>query len=341
MNGRVFLAIAAAVLFVGGLILMIGLTPAVAQSPTEPELTTEPVTVATTLPTELPTEATTEAPTEPPTDPPTEPAETTPPEELGLTASKAFAYDTGEDRMKYVGGDEHEKVAPASLTKLLTAYVALQYLQPEDVITAGDEVTWIDPNSSIAYIQPGHQLAAKMLLQGMIMQSGNDAAYTLAVGAGRMIAGVEDLDRKQAVGVFVDEMNRQARLLGMENSHFKNPDGIDEDGHYTTVRDLLTLSLAVLEQDEIMEFASMAKDDVEFYSGETCTWYNSNYLLQQESEFYTPEAMGLKTGSTEKAGKCLISLFKKADGYLIVGVLGSVEDEDRYKDTLLLYQEYK
>ena len=100
---------------------------------------------------------------------------------------------------------------------------------------------------------------------------------------------------------------------------------------------------AVMQDALIMKYAAMAKADVVFASGETITWHNSNYLLHPEYEdFYTPEAVGLKTGSTDKAGKCLLSAFLKEDGtYLIVGVLGSTENTDRFSDTLILYNLYK
>lgn len=331
----------AAIVLLAGITVMLFLTPGGTQAPVQ----TEPVT--TQAPTEPATEPATEAPTDPPTEPPTEPptfppAETTPISELGLTCQYAFVYDCKDNRALYLGGDPDARLAPASLTKLVTARTALACLDPEDVVTVGNEVTWIDPMSSVAWLQPGHQLTVKMLVQGLIMQSGNDAAYTLAVAGGRALSGDDALDRRQAYNLFVDEMNRQVRLLGLKNTHFMNPDGIDEEGHYTTANDLIVLAQAYMTDPLLMEYAGLASADVEFVSGETCTWMNSNYLLQESTEFYTPEAVGLKTGSTSNAGKCLISLFCRDDGsYLMIGVLGSPLDTDRYHDTLKLYARYK
>ena len=129
----------------------------------------------------------------------------------------------------------------------------------------------------------------------------------------------------------------------MKNSHFVNPDGIDADGHYTTANDLVILAQAVMQDDLIMKYAGMAKADVVFASGESITWKNSNYLLHPEmTDYYTPEAIGMKTGSTDNAGRCLISAFTQPDGsYLIIGVLGSNEDPARYDDTLTLYELYR
>ena len=310
--------------------------------PTESTETTQPLT-------EPPIQA---EETEPPTEPDleTEPVETTapntfydttPPAELGITATTAFVYDTSIERMIYAGGDPNAKLAPASLTKMLTAYTAEQFMDMDMEVTVGEEVTWIHPESSIAMLQPGHKLTVKMLIQGMMLPSGNDAAYALAVAGGRDLSNNPNMDRATAINVFVSEMNEQARRLGMINSQFKNPDGIDTTGHYSTVKDLITLSNAVRGSELIMECAATAKLEVQLLSGQTITWLNSNYLLHENSDFYTPNCIGLKTGSTKNAGKCVITLFRQDDGsYLLIGVLGSSTDEQRFVDTLILYNKF-
>lgn len=337
-------AVAAAVFLCGLLLMLIisGSAPPATANPSEPDVqamaTDPPVTQITQPPITEP--SVTEPPvTEPQT---TEPPETMPPEELSLTAKNAFVYNMGEDRFLYVGGEPREKLAPASLTKLLTAYTALSCLTPETVVTVGEEITWIDPWSSVADLQPGYELTVEMLIEGMMLPSGNDAAYTLAVAGGRALAENPNLDAKLAYALFVDEMNAQARILGMKSTHFANPDGIDEEGHYTTVEDLVTVTKAVMEIPMIMEYGNLAEDHVVIASGQSITWRNSNQLLQEDSENYTQAAVGLKTGSTEKAGACLISLFAQEDGsYLIIGVLGSTGNQERYDDTLILYNRYK
>lgn len=343
MTKKQMLSVLAAGIFLCGIVLMLLVVPSMnpGTTPTEPDdvsitTTEDDISVFVTDP---PTDPPTEPPTEPPTYPP---AETMPPETLSLTAEYGFAYDCSTQRFLYIGGDPEAQLAPASLTKLLTAYVVLEYMQPDQIVTVGNEVTWIDPMSSIAFLQPGHKLTVEMLIQGLIMQSGNDAAYTLAVACGRQIAEDPQLDRRKACDLFVAEMNAQAKNLGMENTQFKNPDGIDEAGHYTTVYDLVTLSQVVMENQIIMKYAGMATADVRFASGETCTWQNSNYLLHEDKSCFAPDAVGLKTGSTSGAGKCLISLFRREDGsHLMVGVLGSDTDDIRYTDTLILYNRYR
>ena len=338
MNRHSLIPVIAAGLFLCGLILMFSLTPAVRQTPTEPVSTTEYIEQTTALD----TEPTTEEPTEPPTEPPTEAPDTQLPEDRSVTATHGFVYDCSADRLLLALGDTEEALAPASLTKLLTAYVALLYLPEDQLITVGNEINTIDPESSVAGLQVGHKLTVGMLVQGLIMQSGNDAAYTLAAAAGRQIAGDSSLSWEMAVGVFVDEMNAQARKLGMSNTHFMNPDGIDADGHYTSVSDLITISLAVMENETIMAYAGMATSYVIFESGQDYVWKNSNYLLHDDLSFYCPDAIGLKTGSTAAAGKCLIALFKQKDGsMLLAGVLGSDSDGERYTDIMTLYELYK
>lgn len=347
---QMILPVIAAILFLGGIVLMLFVAP---NWVAEPPKTTNPVTTAapTTEPVAevIVTSPAQTEPSEPPvvtepvvTEPPLPPTVTLPPEEMGLTAAKAFVYDTGLSYMCYAGGDPDEALAPASLTKLLTAYTALQCMDIDQVVTVGEEITWIDPDSSRAWIEQGQELTVEMLIQGMLLPSGNDAAYTLAVAGGLVLAEDPELDRRQAYNLFVDEMNGQARALGMKHSHFMNPDGIDEEGHYTTVNDLRILSQAVMGDPLIMKYAGMAKAEVVLASGEAITWTNSNRLLHpDQEEYYTPQAIGLKTGSTDDAGKCLISVFERPDGsHLIIGVLGSLDDHSRYTDTLLLYETY-
>ena len=338
------LTLVVGLLFCAGVVLMLFLAPNLSTEIT-PEETLPVQTVSQPEITE-PEETTQPVETDPPTEPP-EPTippqtETIPPADLGLTATKAFVYDLDNSWLLYAGGDPDGKLAPASLTKLLTSYTAVQFMDMDMEVTVGNEILWIDPYSSVAHLQVGNCLTVEMLLYGLMLPSGNDAAYALAVAGGRVLAEDPELDNREALELFVDEMNEQARLLGMTGSQFKNPDGIDEDGHYTTIKDLIILTKAVMDVPVIMESACTAQKEVVFLSGETVTWKNSNYLLQPEKEdYYTPNAIGLKTGSTQNAGKCLISLFLQEDGsYLAVGVLGSIGDNERYDDTLILYQRY-
>lgn len=270
----------------------------------------------------------------------TEPLPTPAPD--AIRASHAFAFDALTSDIYYIKGNMHEKVAPASLTKLFTALVVLEILDKDTVVKVGEEVTWISPNSSIAYLGKGQKLTVDMLIEGMLLQSGNDAAYTLAVAAGRALSNNSKLSAKGALKAYMEHMNKRAQDFGLTGTQFINPDGIDAKGHYTTIADLMTIAQLSLQNDTIAQYAGMAKDNVRFVSGQTASWKNTNELLQKSSKYYCEQAIGLKTGSTTDAGKCLISAFRTDDGdILVVGVLGCKNDKIRYQDTLLLYNLYK
>ena len=265
----------------------------------------------------------------------TEPTLPTP--EFSLAATHAFVYDSGRDILLFTKGDAQAQLPMASLTKLFTCYVALQYLEPETVVTAGNEVELIHPESSTAYIRPGHKLTVDMLVQGVLLPSGNDAAYVLAAAAGRAAENDPNMDYKAAAEAFVAKMNAQALAVGMKNTHFANPDGMDEKNHYTCLADLVIMGKVALQNATIARHAATAQADVTYASGQTNTWINSNLLLQKNSGYYEEKATGLKTGTTNGAGNCLLSSFQTEDGYLLIGVLGCPEDADRYQDTLRLY----
>ena len=249
-----------------------------------------------------------------------------------------FVYDCGTDTMLYCNTDSRDSLYPASITKLFSAWVALQYLEPEQKIQAGRELGLLQPGSSTAYIAYGSVLTAQMLVEGMLLPSGNDAAYVIAAAAGRVIAGDENCPESQAVEVFVEEMNRQAEELGLTGTHFENPDGYHADGHYSCPQDLAVIGALALENETISRYARCRSDSVRFASGETCTWKNTNRLLNPDSEYYCPSAIGLKTGYTRQAGCCLLAAFETETGPILVGIFGSENKYSRYADAVTLME---
>lgn len=277
-----------------------------------------------------------------PTPPPAPPAPpVAPPDESKLTARHVFVYDETAGQVLYTYGDQNETIAPASLTKLFTAYVALQYLKPETVISVGEEAGWIEEDSSRAAVAPGCRLSVELVVQGMLMQSGNDAAYALAVAAGRAIEENPALAARPALDAFVKEMNDQAQALGLTGTHFANPDGYTHDQHYTTCADLLAITKLAMQQPMILRYCGMAEAVVIFESGEEYTWKNSNLMLHADSEYFCLDATGLKTGSTKQAGMCLIASFDTGEKTLIIGVLGCEERHQRFEDALMLLEHYR
>lgn len=255
----------------------------------------------------------------------------------GMDGSHIFVYDCAKKEMLYCSTDPRDSLYPASITKLFSAWVALQYLPPEQEIQAGRELGLLRPGSSTAYIAYGSVLTVQMLVEGMLLPSGNDAAYVLAAAAGRAISG-EELSAVRAVEVFVEEMNRQADSLGLTGSHFENPDGYHAEGHYSCPADLAVIGCLAQENEIIARYARCRSDSIRFASGETCTWRNTNRLLNPESEFYCPAALGLKTGYTRQAGYCLLAAFDTEEGQLLVGIFGSEEKTSRYENAVKLME---
>lgn len=276
-------------------------------------------------------------PTEPPTEPPTWP---TYPESREITAQQAFVYDCDTGEFLYISGSQSETVWLASITKLFTAHVALKYLSPEDEVTVGDELDMVAWGSSVADLEKGNILTVEMLIEAMMLPSGNDAAYTLAAAAGRAIDGDEDLSASAAVNVFMAQMNQEARLQGMLNTHFANPDGIHDPDHYSSMGDLAILGKLALDWPAIIRCCTVARDMVTPIEGRSFAWKNTNALIDPASEYYCRICLGLKTGQTPDAGSCLLSAFDLDGRKIVIGVFGCPETDDRFPDTLQLLQMY-
>ncbi len=286
------------------------------------------------------TTAGTKAPPET-TEPTTEATEPEPtwlafPEDYSLTAQQYFVYDCDADQFVTLSGSESDRVYPASITKLVTALVAEEYVDPEALLTPGDALDLVAWGSSVAKLEKEDTLPAQKLVEGMLLPSGNDAAYVLAAAAGREILAQPEADTRYAVETFMERMNQRAKALGMTDSNFVNPDGIHSDSHYMSVRDLAILGKLALENKTIRTYAVLPRDEVKLNAGAT-QWKNTNMLIDPDTPFYCPYALGLKTGQTPYAGSCLLSAFQTEDRTLIIGVFGCPEIEDRFADTLHLF----
>lgn len=224
------------------------------------------------------------------------------------------------------------KCYPASLTKLVTALVALEYTSAEDVITVGSEVSMISAGSSRAYLTAGTRLTMTQLLQALLLPSGNDAAYVIAVHVGRIIAENPQLDRYAAVSKFCEQMNQKATALGCSGSKFVNPDGYHEDGHYTTASDMLKVACAAIENPLIREIVATPRVQTNLVSGQKVNWQNSNRLLQPDNAYTYEGAFGLKTGSTDEAGYCLAACAQRDGRTSIAIVMGADSENGRWDD---------
>lgn len=250
---------------------------------------------------------------------------------------KAYGLYCVEDGTMLAQSNAELRIAPASVTKLLTASVALKYLDAEEIVTVGTELELVHPNSSLCYISQGQRLRVYDLLTGLLLPSGNDAAYTVAVNVARRVTGWDNMTDEDAVRYFCTLMNDLARDAGAVDSHFADPDGWDDDAHYTTVADLMKIASHALSVPEIRQIISTPRATVVFASGEIAEWMNGNKLLHAESGYYCENAIGMKTGATTNAGLCLMAAFEKDGKTYITSVMGCDEDEPRYNLTLELF----
>ena len=229
-------------------------------------------------------------------------------------SSRSYLLVDFQSRQILAARNPDERVEPASLTKLLTAYVVFDALRQKRITLAQpftvSEKAWHAPGSRM-FLTVAESLSVEELLNGMIVQSGNDAAIALAEG----VAGSEE--------AFVDTMNREAVRLGMKHSHFVNVTGLPNAQHYSTASDLATLSRALIE--EFPQYFPMYK--VREYRHNNITQYNRNRLLGRD-----PFVDGLKTGYTESAGFCMIATALRKERRVIAVVLNSGSENGRAVD---------
>ena len=251
-----------------------------------------------------------------------------------LAAKSYLLYDYTSDQI-LVSQNADAHMEPASLTKLMTAYLvfdALKHgtLSPRQNLSVPAAALRTASGESRMLLKAGQDVTVDDLLRGLIVQSGNDAAITLALN----IAGSE--------AGFVDLMNKEAKRLGMNNTHFTNPVGMPDAQHYSSAADLALLAAAVV-RDYPQHYPLFALRDFTFND---VTQSNRNRLL-----WIDPHADGIKTGHTETAGYCLIGSTKRDNRRLISVLLGADSDSLRatesqkllnfgyqYFDAVRLYQ---
>ncbi|MCM1329864.1 MAG: D-alanyl-D-alanine carboxypeptidase [Ruminococcus sp.] len=253
-----------------------------------------------------------------------------------LQSKYAIVYDVQADEVLFAKNAE-EKCFPASTTKILTAAVILDNAPEDFQFTAGDELDFVNPESSLAFVNKGNVLDLEMTIDALMLPSGNDAAYMAAANMGRYIAKNDGLSPEQAVKTFVDEMNRTAMLLGAENTHFTAPDGFHDDDHYTTVLDMLKITLYAMDKPKLTASAAKPSTYTTFLTGEEVSWTNSNKLIQETSgDCYYLYANGMKTGMTDQSGYCVVATARRFDHDVICIVFGAEASDIRWNETIAL-----
>ena len=240
-------------------------------------------------------------------------AQVAPPPSLAV---KAYLLQDFNSSTVIASHKKDERIEPASLTKIMTAYVTFDAIQQGhlklDQTLPVSEAAWKIEGSKM-FIEPNKPVTVDELLHGMIIQSGNDASITLAIG----VAGSE--------AQFADMMNKQATKLGMTNTHFMNATGLPDKNHYTTASDLAALASALI-RDFPLEYRRLYS--VKEYTYNKITQPNRNRLLWLDAN-----VDGMKTGHTDTAGYCLIASSKRGNSRLVSVVLGAVSEAMRASES--------
>ena len=235
-----------------------------------------------------------------------------------MTTEFYLSYDLDNEQLMYFK-NINATIAPASLTKLMTSLILIENYNLSDYIEISLPSDYIY-EGKVAYLKSGQKMTVESLLEFILIYSANDACFAVVQLFN------ENTDD------FLALMNKRAKQLGMNNTNFNNPDGLDQDGHYTTLSDLLILSKEVIDNYELLSII-MRKSFISNIEGEDKVYLNTNKLI--ERNFY-----GLKTGWTNEAGLTFIGLNQSNDRNILTIVNRSFVNEKKdnhFVDTQNLY----
>ena len=229
-----------------------------------------------------------------------------------LNARIALIYDRASGRIIYEKNG-NKQTPMASTTKILTSIVILENADLKETVTIGSKAA--GTGGSRLGLKKNDKITVNDLLYGLMLRSGNDAAVALAIHVGGSIEG------------FADMMNKKAEELGLTNSHFVVPHGLDNEGHYTTAYELAKMADYALNIPKFKEIVS-SKSATIYINGYPKAINNTNNLLGSVSGVY-----GVKTGFTNGAGRCLVSSCKRGELDIITVVIGANTNNQRTADT--------
>lgn len=218
--------------------------------------------------------------------------------EPSVGAKSAAVIEADSGKLVY-GLNENERLPMASVTKIMTALLAIESGKYGMEITVTKEMCYVEGTSM--GLQIGDKVKLRDLIYGMLLQSGNDAANATAIALGGSIPG------------FAKMMNDRAAQMGLKDTNFVTPSGLDDEHHYTSARDMAVLGVNAIKNPEFRDICSQKSAQVEFGNPvKKVTLYNHNKLLNQYDG-----CIGIKTGFTKKSGRCLVSAAER-DGVTIV-----------------------
>lgn len=259
---------------------------------------------------------------------------------VDITAANAIVVEVDTNLVLYQKNGTAQ-IAPASTAKMIMALTALDVCSAEENVTVGAEIMMMPADSSRAYLNQGDTLTVRQLLTALLLPSGNDAAYSLAVYTGKKITGDKSLPNERAVEVFMNAVNEKAKGLGATNSNFVVPDGYDAEGQYTTAYDLAIIAKECLDNPCIAEIMAKEKSYERWSGGREVTYRNTNKLLDGGSPFHYPEAIGIKTGTSSLSGASLVSAAVINEKTYISVVIGASTEDDRFQDSIIIYDAVK
>ena len=238
----------------------------------------------------------------------------------------AALFDTKDLETLYAK-NAHNQMNPASLTKVMTALVALKYGSPDDIYTASENVLITESGAVLSGIKPGDRMTLDQALHALLIASGNDVAVLIAEGVSGSLNGDTG-----SVEEFVELMNQEAQEIGATNCHFLNPNGLTQEGHYVTAYDLYLIFQEALKYELFSQIIQMSSYSTVYTAADgsekTLEMENSNLFLRGD---YDPPAnvtvVGGKTGTTNAAGHCLILLSRSSSGTPYISVI--LKDESR------------
>lgn len=238
--------------------------------------------------------------------------------DLEVNAEAAVVMDADSGRLLYAQNPD-KRLANASTTKIMTALLTLEQPDQDRYFTVDSDAIQVE--GTTMGLQPGDSVTLHQLAAGMLLPSGNDAANAAAVE----IAGSEE--------AFARLMNQRAAELGLENTQYRNPSGLDAEGHYSSARDLATLAAHALENEDFADIVS--KQEIRMAFGNppyNRSLYTTNKLLERY-----PYAIGVKTGYTDDAGLCLVTAAEKDGTRLIIVTLNGKDDVNTH---MRLYEHF-
>jgi D-alanyl-D-alanine carboxypeptidase (penicillin-binding protein 5/6) len=256
-----------------------------------------------------------------------------------LTTCKAWAIGDAKTGKLLWSSEADMPLDIASTTKMMTALIVAQLVAADEKLLS-DTITFSEQadktGGSTADLRAGEQVTVGELLYGLMLPSGNDASVALAEHFGARLAGGGGDSTEKPVDRFIAEMNRQAEKLGLKQTHYANPHGLTAPGHRSSAADQLTLAFHVLQNDLLARIVSTRQHGSRVTGPggyqRNVLWKNTNHLLAIEG--YD----GVKTGTTDAAGACLVARGTRGEDQLLVVVLGSANSAARYVDSRNLFR---